>query len=151
MRTFLTLFVLLFFALSTLTAQKGLAGLWEGTLTWGGLHNTQTYKFELLIQVEGNKVRGRSYIHLPEGEVLEMDVRGYFYQDRSIAFRDIEFIPPVGSELDPRFYRKYQLIYNRSIFGSTLEGYWQEIITSPFDEYRDRGKITLKKKDASKA
>lgn len=151
MRRFATILCLLFFSVAVSPAQKGLAGIWEGTLTWGGLDSYESYKFELLIQVEGNRIKGRSYIHLSEGEILEMDVRGYLYQDRSMAFRDIEFIPAVESELSPRFYRKYQLIYNRSIFGSTLEGYWQEIIISPFDQYRDRGKITLKKKDPSKA
>ena len=63
----------------------------------------------------------------------------------------MKFIPAGDSEVAPTFYRKYQMIFNRSVFGSTLEGYWQEIIMSPFDQFRDRGKISLKKKDGSKA
>mgnify|MGYP006283230355 CR=1 FL=1 len=145
------LLAMLLLAELPLSGQKHLEGLWEGYITKGGLHTEDGYKFELLIKLDGHRITGRSYIHLEEGKVIEMDVRGYLYQDRSISLKDIEFIPAAGSDLLPPFNRKYQMIYTRSIWESKLEGYWQEIITSPFDQRRDRGRIILKKNTGSKA
>ena len=150
MRKF-TLLLFLLSGCSLLYAQHHLEGLWEGVMTEGGLHGNDGYKFELLIRLEGSKIEGRSYVHLEEGKVIEMDIRGYLYQDRSIHLQDIEFIPAAGSELLPPFSRKYQMIYTRSIWESKLEGFWQEMIVTPFDERRERGRILLTKKLESKA
>jgi len=145
------LFSVLLIGWLPLQGQKHLEGLWEGFITKGGLHNEDGYKFELLLQLDGHQITGRSYIHLEAGRVIEMEVRGYIYQDRSMYIRDIEFIPAAGSDLSPPFNRKYQMIYTRSIWENKLEGYWQQIISTPFDQSRDRGRIVLKKASGSKA
>ncbi len=150
MRNTVIIAVFLFIGLP-LTGQKHLEGLWEGFITKGGLDQEDGYKFELLIKLDGHSVTGRSYVHLEEGKVIEMDVRGYIYQDRSMYLQDIEFIPAAGSSLMPPFNRKYQMIYTRSIWENKLEGYWQEIMSTPFDRRRDRGRIILKKATGSKA
>lgn len=134
------------------TAQEALEGLWEGTITIGGLESQQGYKFELFLDViDGRKIKGRSYVYIAKDDILEMDITGWLYNDRSIYFQDVDFIPVEGSNVFPRFNRKYQMIFNRSIWESTLEGYWQEMIHDPFDVKRERGRIALRKKDGKKA
>lgn len=146
------LFVLTLTVLPGLSAQKHLEGLWEGILTRGGIESDQGYKFELLLRLEGRYIKGRSYVYLSENEIIEMDIRGVIYQDRSVYIQDMEFIPlDEEGALLPPFYRKYQFIYNRSVFGSKLEGYWQQMMIGPFDGKRKRGRIILKKKEESKA
>lgn len=134
------------------TAQKQLSGLWEGVITKGGLDARDGYKFELYLELEGNRIKGRSYVYLDKGQVIEMDLRGYLYSDRSIYLQESEFIPMEGSKALPDFFRKYQMIFSRSIWENKLEGYWQEVVEQlPLDDRRERGRIFLKKKDSSKA
>ena len=138
------LFSLLIFSFASLVAQNGLEGLWEGTLSTGGIHSRTGYKFELYLKKVGRKWQGRSLIYLDDGTTVEMNVHGRFYEDRSLYFRDIEFIPIEGSDFHPEFYRKYELIYQRSIYESKLDGYWQEIGKS-FEDHRRQGRIFLRK------
>lgn len=135
----------------TLTAQEDLEGLWKGTITAGGLESEESYTFELFLKKEGKKLTGKSYVHLERGKVIEMEVRGWLYGDMSIYMTDGEFIPVEGTGVKPRFYRKYQLMYRPSIWKTTLNGYWQEIIPQPFFDGRDRGRIFLKKVESEKA
>lgn len=137
--------------LPILSAQKHLEGLWSGEITKGGIYSKEAYKFELYIEVEKGKIKGRSYIYVENDEIIQMDVNGKLYEDRSIYLTDIEFIPIEGSTLIPPFTRKYQLVYNRSIWENSMEGYWQEIIPKPLAEKRRRGRISLKKIKDSKA
>ena len=135
-----------------LSAQLELEGLWEGTITQGGLDSRQAYKFELLIKREGDVLTGRTYVHLGKDEVIEMEFVGKLYYDRSLYLEDLKFIPLEGVDVVPPFLRKYQLIFNRSIWDSSLNGYWQEITRKdPMDPRRERGRIALKKIKASKA
>jgi hypothetical protein len=151
MRYFL-LFVITWSISPTLSAQKHLEGLWEGIMTRGGIDSEEGYKFELLLKLEGQYIKGRSYLYLSENEIIEMDIRGVIYQDRSAYLQDVEFIPlEEDISVLPPFYRKYQFIYNRSVFGSKLEGYWQQMLIHPFDGNRQRGRILLKKKVETKA
>ena len=139
-------------SLSASMAQEPIEGLWEGTITIGGLESRQGYKFELFLEViDGRKIKGRSYVYIAKDDILEMDISGWLYNDRSIYFEDVDFIPVEGSTVFPRFNRKYQMIFNRSIWESTLEGYWQEMIHDPFDTRRERGRLSLRKKDSKKA
>lgn len=131
--------------------QHRLAGQWEGQMTYGGLLSQKEYKLELFLQVEGSKVKGRSYVYYDPQTVITMDIRGRLYSDQSIYLEDIEFIPTEGVELEPPFNRKYQLLMDRSIWVTKLEGYWQEIIPEPFYTKRDRGRILLRKVKRSKA
>ena len=50
--------------------QKGLAGLWEGKITKGGIYSEDGYKFELFLEVEGPTITGRSYVHLDKNQQL---------------------------------------------------------------------------------
>lgn len=107
--------------------------------------------FEMFLELDGRVVKGRSYVHLKSGELIEMNVKGRIYEDRSLYLHEIEFIPGEDESFSPPFNRKYQLLYHRSFNSGTLKGYWQEIITSPFDERRERGRIELKKIPETKA
>ncbi len=136
---------------SMLSAQGHLAGLWQGEITFGGLHNASSYPFELFLELDGDVLRGRTYIHLGKDDILEMEVIGRLYYDRSLSLKEYKFIPVEGSKAMPPFTRIYQMIYTRSIFDSTLEGYWQQDRIDPFNQKRDRGRIRLVKKEATKA
>jgi hypothetical protein len=122
-----------------------LAGRWEGVITKNGLNSTDGYKFELFIKVENNNISGRSYIHISDRQIVQMDISGKTYGDRSVYLEDINFITAQGDTYVPPFARKYQFIHNRSIYDSSLEGYWQQIIKDPFNTKRERGRILLKK------
>ncbi len=130
---------------SSLSAQKDIEGLWEGTISFGGIYSKDTYKFQLYLQTRGKKIVGKSQIHLNEQDIIEMEVSGYMYGDRSVYMEEFKFVPVVGDQdsIQPPFYRKYQFLHNRSIWESKLEGYWQEITNDPFAEKRERGKISL--------
>ncbi len=133
----------------TLYAQKKPTGLWEGTLT-GSIHSQTGLRFELLLEIRGKKVRGKTFIYEAENKVNTMEIEGTVYEDRSIYFEEVRSANN-ADQPKPRFNRKYQLIFTRSIWESTLDGYWQEVITNPFDEKREMGRITLKKAGDSKA
>ncbi len=128
-----------------LFAQSRFDGLWEGELTYGGLHSEQSYLFQMWLQSDGGNIWGRSYVHLKPNQVVEMEIKGRLYGDLSIYLTDVHFVPIAGSNVTPPFYRKYQLAFKYSIWETALEGYWQEIIDSPMDERRDRGRIKIQK------
>ncbi|MCP3928395.1 MAG: hypothetical protein GY705_04770, partial [Bacteroidetes bacterium] len=144
------------FILSTLilniSIAQHLAGLWQGVITKGGLSSQAGDKFELYLEKDGSQIKGRSYIYLDNGNVIEMDVTGRLFDDRSMGLYDIQFISQEGSDFEPPFNRKYQLIYKKSVWESetSLKGYWQENITSPFATKRKRGRIFLKKASMNK-
>lgn len=145
------LIICLFFHSPTIMAQEKLEGLWKGTITDGGLDSENSYEFEVFLKKEGKQIKGKSYVHLDRGKIIEMEVRGILYGDLSIYMTDVEFIPLEDSGLKPRYTRKYQLLYRPSIWETTLNGYWQEIIPTPFFEGRDRGRVFLKKVKKNKA
>jgi len=147
MKRLLLVCALAFFAVSISSAQEDhpLAGRWEGIITQSTHNSTDGYKFELFIKVENNRISGRSYIHISDRQIVQMDISGKMYGDRSVYLEDINFITAEGDTYVPPFTRKYQFIHNRSIFDSSLKGYWQQIITDPFNKKRERGRILLKK------
>ncbi|MCG8326547.1 MAG: hypothetical protein MI974_02620 [Chitinophagales bacterium] len=136
-------------------AQSGLAGIWEGTITYGGIESQTGYKFELFLELEGKYIKGRSYIYIRPDSIIHQDLSGRMYEDRSIYLKEVNVDYSDPESFDSRdevpedlFVRKYQFIYNRSIWDSSIEGYWQEMIPTPFDYRRDRGRIKLKKKSS---
>lgn len=135
--------LVLFLITAPLAAQNGLSGLWEGTITEGGLHSEKSYPLELRLEIKGQYIHGVSYIYIRSDSVVYQKLSGKMHQDRSISLKEVK-VGEFGSESP--FTRKYQLIYNRSIWESSVEGYWQEIIPTPFDYRRDRGQVKLKKK-----
>ncbi|MCP3930390.1 MAG: hypothetical protein GY705_14965, partial [Bacteroidetes bacterium] len=66
------------FILSTLilniSIAQHLAGLWQGVITKGVLSSQTGDKFELYLEKDGSQIKGRSYIYLDNGNVIEMDV-----------------------------------------------------------------------------
>lgn len=150
MKNWLTL-IMVVATISLGYAQHRLDGLYEGVLTQGGIYSKEGLRFELLLEVKGAEVSGRTYLHISDTEIIEMDIKGILYNDRSVYFEDIKFINQVDSKLVPPYNRKYQLLFSRSIWESSLEGYWQEIRKEVFHEKRQRGRILLKKVGGSKA
>jgi hypothetical protein len=148
-----TLLICLLLPIASLHAQKGLKGKWEGTITFGGHEKKEGYKFELFIESNGKTVKGQTYIHLSDTEVVIRKFQGRIFSDRSMSFKEE---PDPYASKDPNLsqdnkLRKYQFKYTRSIFESTMEGYWQEIIKDPFEKSRTRGRIYMQKASNSKA
>ena len=147
----MVLFVILVSGWS-LSAQEQLNGLWEGVLTKGNLESRDGYRFELYLKVEGSGITGRSYLYLEKGKIVEMELSGYIYEDRSVYLKEEEWIPREGITMDPPFLRKFQLLYSRSIWENKLEGYWQELV--PGGEVlktKEYGRIFLKRFTPDKA
>jgi len=149
MRLFLLATALLFLSVNTSHAQdRYIEGLWQGTITIGGLQSQTGYKFELYLQIEKeNRLVGRAYIYLDNDQVIETTVKGNYYGDRSVDLFDIEFIEREGQSVQPPFYRKYQFIHKKSIFerNNKIIGFWQEITEDYFSVTRERGRITLER------
>ena len=105
-------------------AQRHLNGLWEGILIdSAGVE----HRFELLIKLSpSGKIKGTSFYHELDGEVVEMDFQGQYHYDRSISLYDEHWLN--RDEIDDADVRPraYQMVYQRSVFGLSLEGYWQE-------------------------
>lgn len=144
---------LLLLCVASVSAQRGLAGVWKGKITKGGIYSNDGYDFELYLEVDGKNLRGKTYVYLPDNEVIEMQVRGYIFNDRSLDLYEYEFIPQPEQGLPPDFDRKYQLVFKNSAFESqiSLNGYWQQVTPQPFMPERKRGRIFLKRISISKA
>ena len=145
-------FALLFCSFRPLPAQHFLEGHWEGSITFGGIYSEQSYPFELFLTVKGGvKVEGRSFVYLGPDNVIEMKVRGYIYNDRSVALVESEFMPREGKENEPPFFRKYQFVYSRGFWDTGIDGYWQQITPEVMDDNREMGRIKLNKAKSKKA
>lgn len=149
-RRFLTLLALVLFA-SGLSAQKQLNGLWEGVMTRNSLESTVGYRFELYLKTEGTTITGRSYLYLEDGEIIEMELSGYVYQDRSVYIQEVKWVKREGQKIEPPFLRKFQLVYERSIWENKLEGYWQEKKSGEVLRSKEYGRILLKRYIPDKA
>jgi hypothetical protein len=141
----------LFFTVALSAQQLQLEGLWEGTITVGGITSTKGYPVQVYLERSGSKVTGRSYVYLGKKRVIEMNMAGHLYQDLSVYIDEISFVDRQKDGYLPPFLRKYQLSWNRSINGSSLNGYWQEDRKEIFAGDRERGRIFLKKVVSSKA
>lgn len=127
------------------TAQR-LDGTWEGTMTIGGIYSDEALPMQLYLTTENRVVKGRSYVQLPDGSTLRMDLEGKAYNDGSIRLLETAF---AGDELNnrlPKFNRKYQIIFRDDLWDPVLYGYWQEIKEEIFDPTRRRGRMTLRKR-----
>ena len=141
-----------------LGAQKtlaGLNGLWEGTITEGGIYSNQGHRFQLYLEANEKYIKGRSYIHVSADSIVQMQLRGQRYQDNSIYLEEVdptwtqEEEDAIEEGASPKqFSRKYQFIYKRSIWDPSLEGYWQEVTPTPFHFKRERGRIFLEKRSS---
>jgi hypothetical protein len=145
------LLTLALFSAFTLSAQLQLTGLWEGTISLSGPEGFANYPLQVYLDKAGKKVTGRCYIYLTNEQIVETQLSGRLYDDLSIYIDDIVFVPNDKDDYEPPFLRKYQLIWQRGINGSALNGYWQETRKDIFAESRQRGRIALRKVVDSKA
>lgn len=150
-RSFSILILLLTSISMSISAQGAyqLEGLWEGTLTLG--ESGRGYPMELYLEKTGSRVKGRAYIYVSMEKTIVTELKGVKYEDFSIYIDDTEFVEVKGSDYKPPFLRKYQLMWRRSINGSTLNGHWQENRKDIFDKQRQRGHVYLKKVVNTKA
>ena len=146
-----TLFLLLLTFPCLLSAQATLDGLWEGTMTVGGIYSDEALPMQLYITVEDGVISGRSYVTLPDGKILRMDLEGQLYGDRSFSLYEIDFVGDSENLIMPEFNRQYQIVYKPDIWDSTLKGFWQEVTPQTFGEKRRRGRMTLRKRNDAKA
>ncbi len=139
-----------FFQAPALRAQT-LEGQWEGTMTLGGINSARTVPFSLYIYRNGERIWGRSYLHLGPGQIIAMDLKGWLYHDRSIGLQESRFAGDPADGLTPPYFRKYQLLFKRGIYDGSLNGYWQEVRDEALHDTREGGRIYLKKKEPDKA
>lgn len=129
--------------------QAFLEGSWKGKYTYG-IQNESGYPFEIFLRIDGRKITGRSYLVTPDKRKVEMDIRGYLFQDLSFIIEETAIVKsPETSE--NTFFRKYQLRFKGDIWTKSLEGYWQEIMENDFDKTRKVGRILLTKEKENKA
>ena len=142
----LTLFSLLTLAATTSQAQK-LDGLWVGHMIIGGLDGTERLPMQLYLTMDGRKAKGRTYVQLPDGEVLRMDLEGQFYRDGSMKLEEVNFAGDPNNDIMPEFSRQYQISLSDDIWNPRLKGYWQEITEEVFKPGRRLGRMVLKREE----
>jgi len=127
-------------------AQGLLDGTWSGVLTFRGKEIPMSLQMDVSRK---GKIRGTLYLYPAPGEVFTTKVSGRLYRDRSLSLQD-EMLAPEGAVGHERYYpRDYQLVFRRSIWESTLEGYWQEQIPTPLTPTSRKGRVFLKKMKAT--
>lgn len=129
-----------------LEAQSNLNGTWEGTMTIGGIYSNEALPMQLYLTSSDGLIEGRSYVQLPDGSMLRMDLAGKLYRDGSIHLLETAFAGDEFNERLPKFNRKYQIIFRDDIWNPELIGFWQEIKEEVFAPNRRRGRMTLKKR-----
>ena len=122
-------------------------GEWTGFL----MEHGQKYPMSVEFKKEGKQLIGYTRV-VVQDSVYGGKIYGRLYQDRSMNLWDHteeDIVYP--DSLPAMMSRRYQLMYRRSAFGDTMEGYWQEVQIRPKESLR-KGKIELtRKSDASKA
>ncbi len=128
-----------------LFSQNNPSGFWEGVLTF----RSSEHRFEMQIDVVKKKISGVAYLYKTENEVITMKIFGKLYWDHSMNIYDLKLTNLEKEEADNgmtfSFPKEYQLVYNRSLWDSTLEGFWQEHIPELLDERSKKGRIFLKR------
>ncbi|PPK88801.1 hypothetical protein CLV84_1773 [Neolewinella xylanilytica] len=133
------------------SAQTDLDGLWEGNMTVGGIYSNEALPMQLYLSTDGRFIKGRSYVTLPDGEILRMDLKGELYGDRSIGMVEIAFVGDSDNDVMPEFNRQYQITFKPDLWESELRGFWQEVTPETFKGTRRRGRMVLKKAKTPRA
>jgi len=118
-------------------------GIWEGTITLERPEPQTEHKFQLVLKREGKQVKGTAYIFYNDQPVA-MDLSGEYFWDRSMRLFNHQVLYPSQQPNKEKHIRKYQIMYKRSIWGDTIEGYWQEKNDPIFAKYR-KGRVYLKR------
>lgn len=142
----LPLFLILFSSTGASAQYAKLDGLWEGTMIVGGLEGTQRLPMQLYLTTKGRKVEGRSYVQLPDGSILRMDLKGSFFRDGSMELKEVAFAGDPVNELMPEFNRQYQIVLSDDIWNPVLNGYWQEVTKEVFKKGRRLGRMNLNRR-----
>ncbi|MCR9101946.1 MAG: hypothetical protein NXI25_18455 [bacterium] len=142
--------ICLLLATGTLSAQNGLEGLWVGSIIEKS--TGEALPVELYLTLEKGYIKGMSYIYVNKDSVITQELVGKMYQDRSIYMREvtngeysIDNITPETLE-GGKYVRKYQFEFKRSIWESSLNGFWQEVTPTPLSVERKLGQIKLERK-----
>jgi len=152
MKTLLPLLLALMFLPCTgVRAQVTLDGEWEGTMTVGGIYSNRQLPMRLYLTTEGRTVKGRSYVILPDGATLRMDLQGTLFRDQSISLTEVKFAGDPTNDYMPEFNRQYQIVYKADIWDPQLKGFWQEVTDLTFGEKRHRGRMVLSKRKGNGA
>lgn len=128
-----------------LVGQKSLEGQWEGLITTGGLYSGEKLPMQIYLTIKGKRVEGRTYIVVGEGQTVQMDLVGRLFNDGSIQLEEVKYVGDENNDYFPKFNRQYQLAWKRDLWDASLNGYWQEVTNKTFYNFRERGRITLKK------
>ena len=115
-------------------------------MTIGGIYSNESLPMQLYLSTKDGIVEGRSYVQLPDGSTLRMDLRGKIFSDRSIRLLETSFAGDEFNERLPKFNRKYQILFKDDIWNPELIGFWQEIKEEIFAPKRRRGRMTLTKR-----
>lgn len=146
MKSSIVLAFLFVCTLTTISGQKTLEGQWEGYITTGGIYSGQKLPVSLFLTIKGNQVEGRSYVKIGETETIQMDLTGRMFKDNSIQLTEVKFVGDAHNDYFPKFNRQYQMVWKRDLWDASLEGYWQEVTDQTFYNFRERGRMSLKKK-----
>ena len=136
----------LVFSVSLAGQNERLDGIWEGTMIVGGLDGTQRLPMQLYLKTIGRTVEGRSYVQLPSGSTLRMDLKGRLYGDGSMELKEVAFAGDPTNELIPEFNRQYQIVLSDDIWNPVLNGYWQEVTEEVFKSGRRLGRMHLERR-----
>lgn len=112
-------------------------------MTVGGIHSDKQLPTQLYLKTTGRKVEGRSYVQLPDGSTLRMDLEGYLYNDYSITLVETSFGGDPTNDIMPEFNRQYQIIFKADLWDPKIKGFWQEQTEDTFGEKRRRGRMSL--------
>ena len=114
-------------------------------MTVGGIYSSEALPMQLFLTKDGHRVEGRSYVTLPDGEVLRMDLRGVIYGDLSLQLTEVAFAGDAANAILPQFNRQYQIEYRPDLYDSELRGFWQEVTEEMAKPGRQRGRMRLRK------
>lgn len=117
----------------------------------GGLEGTQRLPMQLYLTTKGRSVEGRSYVQLPDGTTLRMDLLGRYHTDGSLSLKETAFAGDVNNDVMPEFNRQYQIILSDDIWNPILNGFWQEVTQDVFKEGRRLGRMNLARRKADGA
>lgn len=131
--------------LGVLTGQKTLEGQWEGHITTGGIYSGEQLPMQIFFTIKGGRIEGRTYVTVGEGETIQMDLVGRLFNDNSLQLEEVKYVGDGSNDYFPKFNRQYQLTWKRDLWDASLIGYWQEVTDKTFNNFRERGKIVLKK------
>lgn len=101
-----------------------LGGYWKGKITQYKGGYSSEYNFELFLEIEGNKVTGRSYVSI-DSIFVEMTVTGELYSGVMMRLEDGEII---DHRITPGMEwcdKTYQMIIKREKDQFVITGYWQ--------------------------